>query len=49
MISGLFTAMALLCFGGVSWWAYTGHNRARFAQAARLPLDDGEATAEDRS
>jgi len=40
MISGIFTIAAMLGFIGVSWWAYTRHNRARFEEAARLPLED---------
>ncbi len=40
MISGIFTIAALLGFIGVSWWAYTKHNRARFAEAERLVFED---------
>lgn len=42
MISGLFTIAAIIGFIGVCWWAYTRHNRARFEEAARLPLDDDQ-------
>jgi cytochrome c oxidase cbb3-type subunit 4 len=40
MISGIFTIAAVLGFAGVSWWAYTRHNRARFEEAALLPLTE---------
>ena len=40
MISGLFTLAAIVGFAGVSWWAYTRHNRARFEEAAQLPLTE---------
>lgn len=40
MISGIFTALALLGFLGIASWAYARHNRARFDEAAQLPLGD---------
>lgn len=40
MISGIFTLSAIIGFIGVSWWAYTRHNRARFEEAAQLPLTE---------
>ncbi len=40
MISGLFTLAAIIGFAGVTWWAYTRHNRARFDEAAQLPLTE---------
>ena len=40
MISGVFTVLAFLGFLGVIAWTYAAHNRTRFAEAARLPLDD---------
>jgi cytochrome c oxidase cbb3-type subunit 4 len=42
MISGIFTTAAFICFIGVTWWAYTRHNRARFDEAAALPLTEDE-------
>ncbi|MBL6751967.1 MAG: cbb3-type cytochrome oxidase subunit 3 [Nevskia sp.] len=46
MISGIFTLAAFIGFLGVTWWAYTRHNRARFEQAALLPLtEDSEPSA----
>ncbi|MDR3415187.1 MAG: CcoQ/FixQ family Cbb3-type cytochrome c oxidase assembly chaperone [Nevskia sp.] len=40
MISGIFTLSALIGFLGVTWWAYSRHNRARFDEAAQLPLTE---------
>jgi len=42
VISGIFTSAAFICFIGVTWWAYTRHNRARFEEAAALPLTEDE-------
>ena len=40
MISGIITAILLAAFIGISIWAYSSRQRERFAEAARLPLDD---------
>jgi cytochrome c oxidase cbb3-type subunit 4 len=40
MISGLVTAALLLLFIGIAVWAWSARNRERFAEAARLPLED---------
>ena len=42
MISGLITATLLLTFLGITAWAWSSRNRARFAEAAALPLTDDE-------
>jgi cytochrome c oxidase cbb3-type subunit 4 len=42
VISGIFTTAAFICFLGVTWWAYTRHNRARFEEAAALPLTEDQ-------
>ena len=42
MITILRIAATLACFVtflGIAWWAYAGHNRERFEEAARLPFD----------
>jgi len=44
MINGIFTVLAFSAFLGVTWWAYTRHNRARFEEASRLPLEDDVQT-----
>lgn len=43
MISGIFTSAAFVMFLGVVYWAYNKHNRARFEEAAQLPLEDSVA------
>jgi len=40
MINGIFTISAILGFLGVTWWAYARQNRARFDEAALLPLTE---------
>ena len=40
MISGVVTAVLLAAFVGLFAWAWSGRARARFDEAARLPLDD---------
>jgi cytochrome c oxidase cbb3-type subunit 4 len=40
LLRGLITAASLLCFVGIVVWAYSSRNKARFEEAARLPLDD---------
>lgn len=40
MISGIFTSAAFIGFIGITWWAYTRHNRARFEEASMLPLTE---------
>lgn len=38
--SGIFTGLAFLAFLGVTCWAYSRRNRARFEDAAQLPLTE---------
>jgi cytochrome c oxidase cbb3-type subunit IV len=41
----IFTVLSLLVFLGVVFWAYNGHNKARFEAMGRMPLDqDNETT-----
>ncbi|HSK19165.1 MAG TPA: CcoQ/FixQ family Cbb3-type cytochrome c oxidase assembly chaperone [Longimicrobiales bacterium] len=41
-IMGAMTVLFVACFVGWTWWAYKGSNRARFEDAARLPLTTGD-------
>jgi cbb3-type cytochrome oxidase subunit 3 len=41
-IMGAMTVLFIVCFIGWTWWAYARHNRARFEEAARLPLTTGD-------
>lgn len=40
MISGIVTVIAFASFVGIAVWAWSRRNRARFAAAADLPLQD---------
>ena len=40
MLRGLLTAVCLLIFLGIVFWAYSGSRRERFEDAARVPLQD---------
>jgi len=40
MISGIFTAVLLAAFLALTAWAYSPRRRARFTEAAALPLAD---------
>jgi cytochrome c oxidase cbb3-type subunit 4 len=43
MMSGLVTLAGFLGFIGITVWAWSRHNRARFDAASRLPLEDDAA------
>ena len=36
----IMTILSFAVFGGIVWWAVNPANRARFAEASRIPLDD---------
>jgi cbb3-type cytochrome oxidase subunit 3 len=38
MISGIFTAVLIVLFLGVTAWAYSSRQKARFEEAQALPL-----------
>ena len=42
MISGIVTAILLLCFLGGWVWAWSPRRKRDFEDAARLPLDDDQ-------
>lgn len=48
MISGIITAVLMASFIGVTLWAWSSRNRARFEEAARLPLVEKDDGGEDR-
>lgn len=37
---GIGTALALLAFCAICWWAFSPRNRSRFEEAAQLPFAD---------
>lgn len=41
-LRSLITVMGFLCFLGICAWAYSGHARSGFEEAARLPLTDDD-------
>ncbi len=43
MVSGIVTAVLLVVFVGGWLWAWSPRRRADFEEAARLPLDEGNA------
>ena len=45
MISGIFTVAAMTAFAGITWWACSRRNTARFDEASRLPLVEDEPAA----
>jgi cytochrome c oxidase cbb3-type subunit 4 len=47
-LSGLLTAILIVLFAGLFWWAWSDAPRARFDAAARLPLeeDPGQASTD---
>ena len=42
-LRGLGTLLVLVAFIGVTLWAYSGRNKARFDEAANLPFADEPA------
>ncbi|SEP65574.1 Cbb3-type cytochrome oxidase component FixQ [Solimonas aquatica] len=42
MSAGIFTLISFVSFICICIWAWSRHNRARFAEAAQLPLGDDE-------
>jgi cytochrome c oxidase cbb3-type subunit 4 len=41
-LSGIFTAILLVLFVGMWVWAFSSRRRARFEEAARMPLEDDQ-------
>jgi len=39
-LSGLLTAILIVLFAGLFWWAWSDAPRARFDAASRLPLEE---------
>ena len=42
-LSGVVTAVLIVLFVGVCIWAYSSRRRAQFDEAARMPLEEGDA------
>ena len=42
-LRSILTVVAFVVFLAIVWWAYSGHSKAAFDEAARLPFDgEGE-------
>ena len=48
MITGLITALLLVCFCGIVGWAYSSGRKSEFDQMASVPLIDDESKSEKR-
>ncbi|MHB1213359.1 MAG: cbb3-type cytochrome oxidase subunit 3 [Thiobacillus sp.] len=44
-ISGIVTAVFVLVFIGIVWWAYSSSNAQSFEDAGRLPFDEDDMPA----
>jgi cytochrome c oxidase cbb3-type subunit IV len=40
LISGIVTAVFIVVFIGIVWWAFSKRNKQSFEEAARLPFDE---------
>jgi cytochrome c oxidase cbb3-type subunit 4 len=47
-LRGLATLVALLAFVGVVWWAWSGRQKHKFDEAARMPLEEDLRKNEDK-
>jgi cytochrome c oxidase cbb3-type subunit IV len=47
-LQGLATVLALLAFVGVVWWAWSGRQKQKFDEAARMPLEEDSDKNEDK-
>ena len=43
LISGIVTAIFIVVFIGIVWWAYSGGNKQAFEDAGRLPFEEDNA------
>ena len=48
MIAGIVTGLVLVLFIGGWIWAWSPKRKREFEEAARLPLDDGDAGRQDK-
>ena len=45
IISGIVTAVFVLVFIGIVWWAYSKGNKQRFEDAGKLPFSEDDTPA----
>lgn len=48
MITGLVTALLIVCFCGIVGWAYSSRRKSEFDQMASVPLIHDESISEKR-
>lgn len=41
-LHSLSTLVSFILFIGICWWAYSGHSKRRFDEAAQIPFDDDD-------
>jgi cytochrome c oxidase cbb3-type subunit 4 len=46
-LRSIVTVVTVVIFVGIVWWAYSGHRKAAYEEAARLPLDDDSPIVAD--
>lgn len=39
-LRSIVTVLSFVVFIGIVWWAFSGHRKKVYEEAARLPLDD---------
>ena len=42
VVLSIMTVIVTIAFTGIAAWAWSGKNKARFEEAARIPLEDDE-------
>lgn len=40
IVGSIFTVVVFVSFVGIVWWAFSGHNKKKFDEAANLPFAD---------
>ncbi len=48
MISGIVTVTLMILFIGITWWAYSAHQKPRFREAEMLPLIEDTRASEEQ-
>lgn len=44
LLSSIVTVVSLVVFVGIMMWAFSRHNKERFEELARLPIDNDTGT-----
>lgn len=46
-LQGIGTILAIAAFLGVCWWAFSGHKKKDFEEAAQLPFSDEQESPQN--